>query len=86
MKKYLSLVLAFLMVLSSVAFAAPVAVGTVETTQEVAADAAEVAEKTADLQDESQYGRLVYSLDLEPTRTDGVFYNGGVVNTGWYTY
>ena len=85
MKKTLSIILAIVTVLSTAVFAAPVTVGTVETTQEAAVDAAEVfeaeaaeettpVEEAADLQAESEYGRLIYNLDLEETNNkNGVF-------------
>ena len=98
MKETLSIILALVMLLSTLSYAAPTMVGTVETTQEVAVDAAEVfkaeaaeettpVEEAADLQADSEYGRLIYNLDLEETNNkNGVFYNGGEVSTGWKTW
>ena len=70
MKKTLSIILTIVTVLSTAVFAAPVTVGTVETTQEVAVDAAEVfeaeaAEETTDTvaTDEAQE-LLIYSIDF----------------------
>ncbi len=71
MKRNFSLILALVMLLSTLSYAAPTMVGTVETTQEVAVDAAEVfkaeaAEETTDAvaADEAQ-GLLIYSIDFD---------------------
>ena len=69
MKILLSMILAMLMVLSTVSFAAPAMVGSVaEVTEDVtvvdAPAQAEVVEE-AELAAESDYGTLVYTLDFE---------------------
>lgn len=69
MKRLLSMILAMLMVLSTVSFAAPAMVGSVaEVTEDVtvvdAPAQAEVVEE-AELAAESQYGTLVYDVDFD---------------------
>lgn len=70
MKKFLSILLAVMMVLSTVSFAAPSLAGTADTAVE--APVAEVPvfeEETADLAatagDESTYGKLIFNIDFE---------------------
>ncbi len=70
MKKYLSILLAAIMVFSTVAFAAPSAVDTVETADEAVVDASAVfeAQETTDdaeLESDSELGQLVFNLDFE---------------------
>lgn len=72
MKKFLSILLAVMMVLSTVSFAAPSLAGSVDTAAEVPAVdyvPEEVYEETAELAatagDKSSYGTLVYSIDFE---------------------
>ena len=85
MKKLLSLVLAMLMILSTVSFAAPAMVGSVADVTENVAEVAEtvadvtVQEDVANLAAESDYGTLVYDVDFDnPTET--VIYKDGNSN------
>ncbi len=77
MKKFLSILLAVMMVLSTVSFAAPSLAGTADTAveaPEVVAPAVDEAEDVAELAatagDKSSYGTLVYSVDFERSDFD----------------
>ena len=80
MKKFLSILLAVMMVLSTVSFAAPSAVGTMDTTEVPVVEVPEVVEETAELDenaelagygwDKSGYGKLVYKVDFENDNFD----------------
>ena len=71
MKKFLIVLLAVMMVLSTVSFAAPSAVGTMETANETVADFVDLAveedaaELAATAGDKSSYGTLVYKIDFD---------------------
>ena len=68
MRKFLSVLLAVMMVVSTVSFALPSAVTTADSaTNAVAENATDMTtkEEMAELSAESDYGTLVYSVDFE---------------------
>ncbi len=69
MKKFLSVLLAVMMILSTVSFAAPTAMGALATV-ETAPEAEEVAELSAVITDKSAYGTLIYKVDFENDNFD----------------
>ena len=78
MKKFLSVLLAVMMVLSTVSFAAPSAVGTFDAAVE--APAADFVPEVADLAAESQYGTLLFDFDFESEAfTDGLGSGGNYI-------
>ncbi len=95
MKRTLAILLALMMVLSAVSFAAPVAVSTVTSVQEpeeqdytVPEEKAEVTDENVDWVDDT-YGHLVFSLDFESsdsfTAKDKMSKHG-TVNTKYSSY
>lgn len=97
MKRTLAILLALMMVLSTISFAAPVAVSTVTTAEETAEQDYSVQEETAEVTGETDtvdwvddtYGNLVFSLDFE--KSDSFTENDkmskhGAVNTKYSSY
>ena len=92
MKRTLALLLALVMVLSTVSFAAPTMISSVTTAQETQAQENNVPEDSAELNADTvdwiddKYGNLVYKLDFETSnkfvmgKTNAQMYKHGVVN------
>ena len=92
MKRTLAILLALVMVLSTVSFAAPTMISSVTTAQETQAQENNVPEDSAELNADTvdwiddKYGNLVYKLDFETSnkfvmgKTNAQMYKHGVVN------
>ena len=92
MKRTLALLLALVMVLSTVSFAAPTMISSVTTAQETQAQENNIPEDSAELNADNvdwideKYGHLVYKLDFETSndfvmgKTNAQMYKHGVVN------
>ena len=95
MKRTLAILLALMMVLSTLSFAAPVAVSTVTTAEETLIQQELTTENVAELEDETvdwideKYGHLVFNLDFEKSDTftkNDKMSKHGAVNTKYSSY
>ena len=91
MRKFLSILLAVMMVLSTVSFAAPSAIGSVQTADEYVAvenTPAEEAELEAELAaaaDTSAYGKVIYDINFDNSAVGTSLSYAGIKNLGTYT-
>ena len=79
MKKYLSLLLAIMMVLSTVSFAAPAMTGVVNSASEETETVPEAIETEAELSAQENLGQLIAKVDFENLDAGKVIGNGTMI-------